>query len=298
MQRIPLFACLSSLLCIALGCSAGTRQDADRASAPRSETSQAATASADVAITQANVYENERYWPDIVALTQEWLPPGETKPLKAQYRGTLVRVEADGRVRIDFGRHGKHDVPMGHTDLVQRANEVRAGTRTKLAQNFVLRVGNSLVDSSSRPMRPYTLGELAGASGYLCIFADPRAEDFPILAQQLAALEGVNGVRTVFFPQSMRREDLESVYERLGTLSWHVPFMYPQLSRDYTLSLLHEIPDRPRAQLVSPEGRVLYEAEAGTAAGLSELRQAVESVQPASLGKANEQELGPETPAS
>jgi hypothetical protein len=248
--------------------------------APQSEASQAADATAGDAITQANVYEQERYWPAIVALTKEWLPQGETKPLKAQYRGTLVRVEADGRVRIDFGRHGKYDVPMDHTDLVERANEVRAGTRSKLAQNFVLRVGNSLVDSSGERMRPHTIDELAGASGYLCIFADPRAEDFPTLAKQLAAFEGVNGVRTVFFPQSTAREDLGFVYERLRTLSWHAAFMYPELSRNYTLSLLGEIPERPRSQLVSPEGRVLYEAEVGTAAGLSELRQAVESVQP------------------
>jgi hypothetical protein len=280
MQRSLLSACLPSLLCVALGCSAGTRQDADRASAPQPEASQAATADADVAITQATVYENERYWPAIVALTKEWLPPGETKPLKTQYRGTLVRVEADGRVRIDFGRHGRHETPMDHTDLVQRANEVRLGTRTKLAPNFVLRVGNSLVDSSSRPLRPHSLDKIAGASGYLCIFADPRAANFPILAQQLAALEGVNGVRAVFFPQSVVRDDLEFVHERLETLSWHVAFMYPQLSGSYTLSLLGEVPERPRALLISPEGRVLHQAELGTAAGFSELRQAVESVQP------------------
>ncbi len=280
MQRFPLSACLSALLCVGLGCSGGTRQDADRASAPQSEASPADAATAGVAITPASVYENERYWPAIVALTKEWLPPGETKPLQAQYRGTLVRVEADGRVRIDFGRHGKHDVPIDHTDLVQRANEVRAGTRTKLAQNFVLRVGNSLVDSSSGSIRPSSIEQIAGASGYLCIFADPRAEEFPVLAEQLAALDGVNGVRTVFFPQSVAREDLEFVHERLGTRSWRVPFMYPQLSGNYTLSLLGEIPERPRAQLISPEGRVLHEAEIGTTAGVSELRQAVENVHP------------------
>jgi hypothetical protein len=54
--------------------------------------------------------------------------------------------------------------------------------------------------------------------------------------------------------------------------------MYPRLSEDYTLSLLGEIPERPRALLVSPEGRVLHEAALGTAAELSELRQAIESV--------------------
>jgi hypothetical protein len=271
MQRSLLLACLSSLLCVALGCPAGTgtELDAERASAPPSD---------GISITQANVYERERYWPAIVVLTRQWLPPGETKPLEAQYRGTLVRVEAGGSVRVDFGRHGKHDVPMDHTDLVERANEVRAGALVKLAPNFVLRVGNSLVDASSQPMRPYKLVEIADASGFLCVFADPRAEDFPNLAQQLAALEGVNGVRTVFFPQVP--EDLESLHERLGTLPWHVAYMYPRLSRNYTLSLLGEIPERPHALLVSPEGRVLHRAEVGTAAGLDELREAVESVPP------------------
>jgi hypothetical protein len=275
-RRSLLAACLSSLLCVALGCSAGT-EDAEHASAP--EASRADPATAEVAVTHANVYESERYWPAIVALTKEWLPPGKTKPLKAQYRGTLVRVETDGRVRIDFGRHGRHDIPIDHTDLVARSNEVREGTRTKLAPNFVLRVGNSLVDSARRPLRPYSLDEIAGARRYLCIFADPRAEDFPSIARQLAALEGVNGVRIVFFPQSLvREEDLEFVHERLETLSWHVAFMYPRLSGNYTLSLLGELPERPAALLVSPEGRVLHRAEIGTAAELSELRQAVERV--------------------
>jgi hypothetical protein len=277
MPRFPLFASLSALLCVALGCSSGARHDSNRASAPQSK---ASSATADGAITQANVYEKERYWPSIVGLTREWLPPGETTPLQAQYRGVLVRVEADGRVRTDFGRHGKHDVPMDHTDLVQRANEVRAGTLPKLAHNFVLRVGNSLVDSSHERMRPTTIDGFAGASGYLSIFADPRAEDFPILAKQLAALEGVNGVRTVFFPQSMAQKDLEFIFERLKTLSWQVAFMYPHLSGNYTLSLLGEIPERPRAQLVSPDGRKIYEAELAATAGLPELRKAVESVQP------------------
>ena len=140
----------------------------------------------------------------------------------------------------------------------------------------------------ARSVRPHKFDEIAGASGYLCIFADPRAEDFPIIARQLAALEGVNGVRAVFFPQSVVREDLEFVHERLGALAWHVPYMYPRLSEDYTLSLLGEIPERPRALLVSPEGRVLHEAEVGTAAELSELRQAVEGVSTPTIGRAAE----------
>jgi hypothetical protein len=264
MQRFLILVCL---LCVALGCSSRAPQTAP---------------ADDGAITQASVYENERYWPAIVALTKEWSAPGETKPLKAQYRGTLVRVEEDGRVRIDFGRHGRHDIPIDHTDLVQRANELRQGTRTKLAPNFVLRVGNSLVDPSSPQVRPHLFDEIARASGFLCIFADPRAKDFPLLAEQLAVLDGVHGVRTVLFPQSVVREDLEFVRERLQTLSWHAAFMYPQLSENYTLSLLGEIPERPRALLVSPEGRVLHGAEIGTAASLSALRQAVERVQPPS----------------
>ena len=261
MRRCLPSALLASLLCVALGC---TRADAPQAAS-----------TADGAITLENVYDHERYWPAIVALTQEWLPPGETVPLKAQDRGTLVRVEPDGRVRID-GRHGAHDVPIDHTDLVLRANEVRAGTLTKLAPNFVLRVGNSLVDSSSPQIRPHKLDEIAGARGYLCVFADAHAEGFPALAKQLAALDGVNGVRTVFFPLSAEQDDDRYVHERLGAVSWPVPYMYPRLSADYTLSLLGELPKRPRVQLISPEGRVLYQGDVEATAGVSDLRRAVD----------------------
>ena len=278
MQRYLRSACLSSLIYVAVGCSAG--QDAHSThDAPATQVeAPSAPPTADGAITQATVYENERYWPAIVAMTKDWMPPSGAKPLKAQYRGALVRVEADGRVRIDFGRHGRHDIPIDHTDLVVRADEVRAGIETKLAPNFVLRVGNSLVDPSGAQVRPLKFDDLARARSYLCVFADPRAEEFPSLAQQLASLESVNGVRAVFFPQSVGRDDLEFVHERLGTLTWHVPYMYPQLSENYTLSLLGDLPERPHAQLVSPEGRVLYEAELGTAAEFAELRHAVDRV--------------------
>ena len=184
MQRSPLFACLSSLLCVALGCSAATRQDADRASAPQSEASQAAAATADVAITQANVYENERYWPAIVALTQEWLPPGETKPAPGAVPRD-ARPRGSGRPRPNrfrSARKARHPDGSHRSGPACERGARRVHERSSRT-NFVLRVGNSLVDSSSQPMRPHTLDEIAGASGYLCIFADPRAEDFPTLAR-------------------------------------------------------------------------------------------------------------------
>lgn len=270
-------ALLYSMSCVALACSDAPAPDAERASAASSSVaSKPAVPGAEVVITQANVHQNEAFWPAVVALTTEWRPAGETKPLQAQWRGNLIRVEADGRVRIDFGRHGSHEVPIDHTNLVERANEVREGTRTKLAQNFVLLVGTRLVDSSSQELRAHKTGEIAGARAYLCIFADPRAEDFPVFAREIAALEGINGVRTVFFPQSVTREDLGFVHQLLGKLFWQVPFMYPRMSESYTLSLIDEIPERPQALLVSPEGRLIHRADLGLPSSFDELRQAVE----------------------
>lgn len=260
MRPAPIVAAVS-VLCSILACSG--------------EPGSAPAPSGDSAITEADVYQHEHYWPSIVALTQEWVPPGAAAPLQAQWRGVLVRVEPEGQVRIDFGRHGRHELPLRYTDLVQRANETRLGTRTKLAQNFVLRVGNNLVNASSRPMRPHRFSEIAGASGYLCIFADPRAETFPELARALPALDGLNGVRTLFFPQSVSADDEEFVHDRLDALSWRVPYLYPRLSASYTASLLDEEPDRPRALLLSPEGRVLHEASLEAVAEFGALREAI-----------------------
>lgn len=280
----PLFLALGiALVSSSFACSdsAGTADvqsvaiDAVEVAAPASD----ATASGDdeFVVTEANVYDHESYWPNIVALVEEWQPDGAEKPLRPRYRGALIRVERDGRVRIDFGRHGRYDVPIEKTDLVRSANEVRLGTRHKAAPNFVLQVGTRLVDPRTDEGVPMKSSEIARARVFLCIFADPLDDEFPALARELASLGDVEGLGFVLFPQTGDSEDLQAIKDRLRASDWEVPFGYPRLSENQTLSLLGEVPTGPYALIVTPEGRVLYRSNLAKLDALAEMRGSLES---------------------
>ncbi len=270
----PLAACLCAWMLAACSPAGG---DGPSTAAPRA--SEPVAAAADLVITDETVYDHEEAWPAIVAMTKAWQPPGPgpgaSSPLVPPVQGALIRVEPDRRVRIDFGRHGKHDIPFEYTDLVERANRTRRGELAKQAPNFLLQIGTRLVDSSMSEPRPVDLRELLEAEAFLCIFADPRGRDFAVFAKQLAAFEGENGVRTVFFPQSVVREDTEFLRERLGALFWPVPFAYPRAAPSYTRQLLGELPEAPYALLVSPHGKVLYRSALTEAQAMARLGEAV-----------------------
>lgn len=238
---------------------------------------QAPKAGITTAITAANVYEHEKDWPAIVALTQEWTPPGEERVLQKGYQGALVRVTAEGDPRIDFGRHGKHVVPSYRTDLVEAANAVREGRAFKGGPNFLRQIGTRLVDSESDVMRPVKSVDVAGFDAYLCVFADPTTEEFRTLAGRLSRATADTNIQSILFPQSLGREDLHVVKERLGAAEWRVPFAYPHLSEDYTQSILGLDAKTPALLLVSPEGRILYSASLDEDVDLDGIRAAVES---------------------
>lgn len=231
--------------------------------------------SSGAAITATNVYDLEAYWPNIVALEESWLPMGQEKPLKASYRGALVRVEADGRVRIDFGRHGKHDIPIERTDLLQRTADVRAGKQHKAAPGFVLQMGTRLVDPSDDAPSALPSLVLDRAETFLCLFADPSAEDFPALVRAVSALDAQDGVMAILFPQGLSEVDLATVHRQLRGLSWKAPYAYPRLTPDHTRALLGVDETPPHALVVTPEGRVLFRTALGDSRALSALRDAI-----------------------
>jgi hypothetical protein len=282
---IPILALGLALASLAFACSDSAEPvdartvpvDSDEGEAAKATYEEPASGDDEFVVTAGNVYDHEIYWPNIVALVDGWQPVGAEQPLQARYRGALIRVERDGRVRIDFGRHGRHEVPIEKTDLVRSANEVRLGKRHKAAPNFVLQVGTRLVDPSTDEGIPMKSTEIARARVFLCIFADPMDEDFPTLARDLASLADVDGLGVVLFPQSGASEDLQKIKELLRASDWEVPFGYPRLSENYTLSLLGERPRGPYALVLTPEGRVLYRSELGKIDALAEIRGSLES---------------------
>ena len=207
----------------------------------------------DAAVTEQNLHASERYWPYHVALTKPLhaLKPGTT--------GVLIRVEASGAARIDFGRDGLHEVPVAATDLVERANRVRRGELSKKAPNFVLALGPRLVDTSSSAPSQFSFARAGEQRGFLTVFADPGAEGFAELAKALAPLAQRDGLLTILLPQGEHPDP--EVYGKLRTLEWNVPFVYSHLTGPYTRSLLPAEAARPALMLQTPEGRVLFQSE-------------------------------------
>jgi hypothetical protein len=139
-------------------------------------------------VTAATLLASERFWPYQVALTRPWQPAGRAQPLRAGSDGVLIRIEASGLARVDFGRDGLYAVPVAETDLLERANRIRLGEAQKDAPNFVLAIGPRLLDSASPELQPFSLQEVAGYERFLCVFADPNAPDFEAMAKALAPL--------------------------------------------------------------------------------------------------------------
>jgi hypothetical protein len=170
--------------------------------------------------------------------------------------GVLIRVDASGTARIDFGRAGLREVPVGKTDLVARANRVRRGYLEKMAPNFLLALGPRLVDSAGEALRPLPYSNVAEHAGFLCVFADPVGITFPALAAALAPLRDHRGVETILFPQGEIADSL--MRERLLEVEWRVPFVFDHLAEAYTRSLLAAEAKLPFVMLLTREGRVLY----------------------------------------
>jgi hypothetical protein len=205
------------------------------------------------AVTEDDLLANERFWPYQVALTRD--EPGAAPPPGSI--GVLIRVEEGRKARIDFGRDGIREVPVADTDLVERANLVRRGELDKIAANFVLSIGPRLLDPSAPELRAYSLETAAAKRGFICVFADPGARNFPELAKQLAPLVERHGVATILFPQG--RHSDAALQAKLESLQWAVPFVYDHLSEAYTRTLLPAGIRPPAVVLQTKEGRVLLQ---------------------------------------
>jgi hypothetical protein len=224
---------------------------AEHAGTPEQRSEEAAAVTAD------NLARNERFWPYRAALIRPWQPPEAEQPLRAGSVGVLIRFEPPTVARLDFGRDGLYEVPLGETDVVERANRVRRGETQKVAPNFVYAIGPRLLEPTPDEPRPLSMTALGDPGAFLCVFADWSQEELAELAASLAPLQEHPDLLTILFPQGGQRD--AEVAERLRTLGWIVPFVYDHLSEPYTRTLLRGDESLPYLMLNTPEGRVLFE---------------------------------------
>jgi len=199
-------------------------------------------------VTAKNLLESERFWPYQTALTK----PFKSVPVGSL--GVLIRVEPGELARVDFGRDGIYDLPVSATDLVERSNAIRLGTLNKEAPNFIYALGARLLDPATAKIYPFE--ETGRHRFFLCVFADPWRKEFVPLVTEIEALRRPD-VLPILFPQG-RRPDTE-VRGQLQAMSWKSPFVFDHLAEPYTRTLLASNPPLPSVQLVTAEGRVLYE---------------------------------------
>jgi hypothetical protein len=216
----------------------------------------ACSSSVDDGVTDANLLENEQWWPYRVRIREPWPAPGREEPLPIGMTGVLIRVEPSGKPRIDFGKVGKYEIPPGMTDIADRANEIRLGKAPKEAPNFTYAIRSRMVDASGDAVKPLD-AERVTQRDFLCVYADPDAASFEALARALTPLATRDGVMTILFPQG-KHED-EAVRRRLHALEWKVPFLYDFLSEPYTRTLLPDGTPFPYVMLQTAEGRVLLQ---------------------------------------
>lgn len=209
------------------------------------------------AITEGNLLASERFWPYQTALTRPWqsLPVGSV--------GVLIRVEAGDKARVDFGRGGLFELPIGVTDLVERSNAIRLGKVEKVAPNFLYALGPRLLDPATAKVYPFE--DTARNQLFLCVFADPWRVEFGPLVSELEAFQRQRpGTLLMLFPQG-RRPDSE-VRGQLLAMKWSAPFVFDHLSEPYTKTLLSAQTPLPAVQLQTAEGRVLFEGRWSSAA--------------------------------
>ena len=208
-------------------------------------------------VTEGNLLSSERFWPYQTSLTKPWrsVPVGSV--------GVLIRVEPSAEARVDFGRDGLFDLPIGATDLVERSNAIRVGRIEKEAPNFLYALGPRLLDPATAKIYPFE--DTAKNRFFLCVFADPWRVEFGPLVGELEAFQKQRpGVMLMLFPQG-RRPDGE-VRGQLLAMKWTAPFVFDHLSEPYTKTLLSPQTALPAVQLQTGEGRVLFEGRWSSAA--------------------------------
>lgn len=223
---------------------------------PASESTEAPPG--ELVLTAENIREHEKFWPTNVAMVSGWTPEAGTAPLLAGYRGALIRVEGKDRVRVAFGRHGNHEVPIDRTDLVERANQIRRGELHKVAPCFLAHFGTQFIELLGDEVSPVQTPRIAYAKRFLLVLADPRAPGFEEAAKTLAPLRETHpDLQILYFPIGLAHEAFAPVRDVLTRSGFMVPFAYPAAADVHARALFGRLPSSAEAVLISPEGRIL-----------------------------------------
>lgn len=259
--RLTLLSLISTLLLTFLAaCTKTGREDggAKRSLVDEIAASQAiADADVQAPVTLANLYEREAFWPHHIQLTEDWKPMGWGEGEFGWGLGVVVRIDESARIRVDFSRFGKHWVPARVTDVLDRANALRIGADQKFAPNLVLALKNRLLDPSGRELVEISQDVFAQRA-WVLVFADPRAEEFAEISRSVAAIAAQEGTMVVLVAQGGHADS--HIYKACYDAEWPGAFLLDRFGPAYTEAYLDGDRVAPYVQLMTPDGRLLWEA--------------------------------------
>lgn len=212
-------------------------------------------------VTLSNLLQHERDWPYQVALARAWKPEGHEGEFGwgAGTIGVLIRVEDHGRLRVDFGRFGIHQVPAEATDVVVRANQVRSGELRKTGPNLAVVLNHRLLDPSGRTLADYPDDLfLVPKTAFILVFADPADAGFGEIAAKTAPWAKVRGTVLVLIAP-VERPDAH-VYKYCFDAGWKGAFLMNMFAEPYAEAQLEPGVARPFVQVLTPEGRLVHGA--------------------------------------
>jgi hypothetical protein len=201
----------------------------------------------------AGIFEDEAHWPYQVALVEDWKPDGVASPLAKGSVGVLIRLESDAVARIDFGRDGLYEVPVGVTDLVARIERARRDI-VQPSPNFVTAISARLLDPSGEALAAYPRAAVAKRELFLCVIA---GTGFAAIWKELAPIRERDETLILLLPQGEHPDD--AFHGTLRDIGWSAPFVYDHLAEAYARILLGAEASRESWVLLqSPAGKVLY----------------------------------------
>jgi hypothetical protein len=223
------------------------------------------------ALTDAAVYEDSALWPPRAELTRDFTSADTEAPrtIPSGREAILIRLEPGEPVHavLDFGRLGLHRVPLAHTDIIDRAQEIAAGEVKKETPNWTMMIGRAF--SRHKPE--------AGQGGIKVPFAEVEAFRYFLVAYLDGGPEANRAVAALLeehqdafqaaavapiifgmgdFPYIGELTYIETLREHGLDQQF---FMAPHVSVPYANAMAHSYPSLPAIALVDAEGKTLYE---------------------------------------
>lgn len=211
-----------------------------------------------ITLNQAQESIASKHWPTFV-VGKEPIVTEANKTVPANYRGTLIRHE-NGKLIVDFGRHGVHHVNPEQTDFSVNVEMIKNGQLDKEYPNLTYQIGNKLI-AFSREIgeQQIRLQEVAQTKVYIFIylntFEKEHAESFVRLGEYYLETRK-DAPETIAVILTKDR----AYYDFAYTVGHPIPLITPHFRKGYINSFDHGIEEENVILACDANGQILFES--------------------------------------